>query len=184
MSVSELKIELKRQYKLLSVDTKRFAVKAFILAILFNIVYIFYLSPTRLFDRPLTNFTAEITHYLLNHLYKTGFSLKGIHRGELILFNKKGLLLIGDACNAFKLYVLYIGFLLSVPGEIAKKLIYFAIGIVLILVLNLVRLFALIWLLFNKPEWTNVAHHYIFTTIVYACMFMLWVKFLKDRKLI
>ena len=106
MSVSELKIELKRQYNLLSVDTKRFAVKAFILAILFNIVYIFYLSPTRLFDRPLTNFTAEITHYLLNHLYKTGFSLKGIHRGELILFNKKGLLLMPATPSNCMFYIL------------------------------------------------------------------------------
>ena len=184
MGVSELIIEIKRQYNQLSVDTKRFAVKAFVLAILFNVAYILYLGPSRLFDRPLTSFTAEITNYLLNHLYKAGFSLKEIHRGALIIYNKMGLLLIGDACNAFKLYVLYLGFLLCVPGTIAKKLIYFAIGFVLILILNLIRLFALIWLLFNKPEWTNVAHHYIFTTIVYACIFMLWVSYLKGRKLI
>lgn len=184
MNVSELTNEIKRQYSLLSIDTKRFAVKAFVLAILFNVTYIFYLSPTRLFDRPLTNFTATITNYLLNHFYKLGFSLKEVHRGELIIYLKNGLLLIGDACNAFKLYVLYLGFLLCVPGAIAKKLLYFISGFAMILALNLIRIIALVWLLFNKPEWTNVAHHYIFTTIVYGCMFMLWVSYLKERKLI
>ena len=184
MGKPEIITEIKRQYSLISIDTKRFAIKAFLLAVVFNFAYLFFLGPTRLLDRPLTNFTTHLINPILNHFYKEGFAVIEFQTHDLITYNKRRLLIISDGCNALKLYVLYLGFLLCVPGAIAKKLIYLIIGFSLILILNLTRLFALIWLLFNKPAWTNVAHHYIFTTIVYAFIFFLWVSYLKGRKLI
>jgi exosortase/archaeosortase family protein len=87
-----------------------------------------------------------------------------------------------DSCNAFKLFVLYAGFLICAPGIIKKKLVYTLIGLPLIFVLNIARCYAVAILVLRKPEWIYIAHHYIFTIVVYSAIFLLWLSFLKEKK--
>ncbi len=134
----------------------------------------------------LTKVTTELTISSLNQLYKPGFSMQLFSDQEelgqqLILYNGDYALRIGHPCNGFDLYCLYLGFLICAPGSLLRKIGFGLSGIFAILVLNVERCHGLSWLNLNKPEWTDFAHHYAFTFIVYAFIFMLWVYFLKNK---
>ena len=186
----ELQInELKSQIRNLPKEAKTFLIKSVIIFLLYLVGDYLFLNSNNWVNHELTYLTTNFTTKTLNWMYHNGFSMKSNVVGgacEIYLSGIQKVLLISDGCNAFKLYVFYTGFLLCLPGTGMKKLLYGISGIITIFILNIGRCFALTWLNINRPDYTDFAHHYAFTFIVYTAIFLFFRHFLKgnDNKML
>ncbi|RYU80293.1 exosortase X [Hymenobacter persicinus] len=93
----------------------------------------------------------------------------------LLLLNEQPVVRVGNPCNGLVLYALFAGFVLAFPGPWRRKLWFIPLGIALIYVLNIVRVGALAINHLYYHESVDFNHHYTFTFIVYACIFLLWM---------
>ena len=82
---------------------------------------------------------------------------------------------IADSCAGLPLLVLFAGFIMAYPGPLTMKLWYIPLGILLVHLINVIRIVALCMLAYHSPELLDFNHHYTFTLIVYAFIFLLWV---------
>ena len=128
------------------------AKKAFLLFIVWKLVYLFLLLPTRVLDKPLTDAVGIQTAHLLNSVYrieefisKPAYShsfMEGqliVTQARLIFFKGSSVLFIADPCNGLELIILYIGFILVMPARLKRKLTYIFFGVLLIYFLNVLR---------------------------------------------
>ena len=81
---------------------------------------------------------------------------------------------IGEECDGFSLFALYTIFMLAYPGPIRKKGWYIPMGIIFIHFLNVIRIVSLVIIVKHYPESLDFNHTYVFTTIVYGFIFLLW----------
>jgi exosortase/archaeosortase family protein len=87
---------------------------------------------------------------------------------------------IADVCNGLELMVLYAGFLLCWPAGSVRKIKFIAGGFLLIVLLNILRCAALALISVHKPQYVDFYHHYLFTFLIYGCIFLLWYLFTLD----
>jgi exosortase/archaeosortase family protein len=183
-----LTLPLKQTLKEIPESVKSFSKRAVLLYIGWLAVYQLILVPTGEPDKWLTRLTADATVLSLNSFYASDFTVdqpeKTLGDGKrhvvsAIMYNKVELMFIADGCNAFSLWALYTGFLFCIPASIKRIFIFTIGGTVSIFILNIGRCYALAWLCIKRPAWVNFTHHYIFTLIVYSCIFTLWVWYSK-----
>ena len=84
------------------------------------------------------------------------------------------LLWVGDECNGLTLFAIFIVFMLAFPGPWKKKLWFIPIGMLLIHLMNAIRVAALAVIVKENPEALDFNHTYVFTTLVYGFIFLLW----------
>ena len=175
--------KIKSQFSQIPQAVRLVALKGLGLWAVFYVCYYYIFLPHGKLIRFFTHVTASVTTYFLNHLYAVGFThFDSPPYGDTISLGSRHILFIMDGCNAFKLYVLYAGFLFCAPGKVNKKINYLLVGLPAIFVLNIIRCYAVAILVIQKPEWIEIAHHYIFTFVVYGTIFWLWLSFLKEKK--
>jgi len=175
--------KIKTFYKELPIVVKNVLIRGFLLWLAFSISFYYILLPNGLAVKKFTHLTSFSTIWLLNKFYSSGFVIGDYTPiGDVIKIGKRNVLYIMDTCSGFKLYILYLGFLICAPGFLKRKTIYSIIGIIIIFILNILRCYAVALLVLIKPEWIYFAHHYMFTIVVYGAIFLLWLSFLKIRK--
>ena len=180
MEATGLINNIKRQYEEVPIFLRKFAIKALILWGIFSIVNHFIFIPGFWLNSYLTFITTNVTTTSLNHFYHPGFMSTPAESGfQEVYFGTLRVLYITDGCNALTLYQAYLCFFLCVPGKLVRKLFFAILGLTVIFILNIIRCYALTWLNLNKPEWTDFAHHYAFTFIVYSFIFILCVSYLR-----
>jgi exosortase family protein XrtF len=81
---------------------------------------------------------------------------------------------VGDSCNGLTVFALFTGFIIAFPGKWIRKLGFISFGIITIHLLNIIRVAALCIILLESPESLDFNHTYVFTTIIYAYIFLLW----------
>lgn len=81
---------------------------------------------------------------------------------------------IGAPCDGVILFALFFCFIAAFPGPWKKKLWFIPMGLISIHVLNTLRIFGLVLILFYRPEALSFNHDYTFTILVYAFVFGLW----------
>lgn len=174
---------------------KLFLLKGILLLIVWKVLYIALLSPGRTIDSPLTNIVGEITASGLNVVthsknYRSknelakdrdaDFNLIWVQQ-QSVYFNNKKLVGIYDGCNALELFVLYAGFIVCMPGNFKRKLLYVGIGTLVIFIVNVLRCVGIAYMIQYFPNQANFAHHFVFVFIVYAVIIVLWLLFTKTK---
>ncbi|OON66754.1 exosortase X [Hymenobacter sp. CRA2] len=87
---------------------------------------------------------------------------------------------VGDPCNGLVLYALFVGFVLAFPGGgWRRKLPFMAVGMALIYVLNILRVGVLALNHLYSRSTVDFNHHYTFTFVVYGCIFLLWMLWVR-----
>ncbi|HET6253219.1 MAG TPA: hypothetical protein VFE32_04070 [Puia sp.] len=172
-----------------------FLLKATFLFVAWKAVYLLFLLPGRVLDKPLTYIIgkgAAATLTLLNPsggfnavsaVHPKGFGNEGLEPVMAIRSGQTGLLDIADVCNGLELLVLYAGLILCLPANRNRKLLYIVGGIIGIEMLNVLRCASLVLVYLHKPQWLDFSHHYLFTFVVYAFIFWLWYLFTRDPEL-
>ena len=82
---------------------------------------------------------------------------------------------IGDKCNGVELFALFCVFIIAYPGKWNRKIIYLIVGILSVHLINILRVVGLAIVQHHFQDWTEFNHTYIFNTLVYAYIFLLWM---------
>jgi exosortase family protein XrtF len=167
-----------------------FLLRGLVLFGIWKFVYLFFWAQPRTLDGPLTNTVGSQSVWILNQVYQTkGFKatpvvavtrMEGDYQiAKVSKIDKDGkhLLNIADDCNGLELFILYIGFILSMPATIKRKVVYLIGGVFIIHIVNLLRCVGLSALLMHWDRYFDLAHHYIFKIMVYSTIFVLWVRY-------
>jgi exosortase/archaeosortase family protein len=155
-------------------------------------VYLIFLLPGRVLDKPLTYFIGKGTaaalrlfnpsgnYNAISTMHLKGFGNQGLEPVMAIRSGQTNLLDIADVCNGLELLVLYAGLILCLPAARNRKLAYIIGGIIGIEIINILRCTGLVLVYLHKPQWLDFSHHYLFTFVVYAFIFWLWYLFSRD----
>lgn len=98
---------------------------------------------------------------------------------HLLLMADRPAVYVGNPCNGMVLYALFTGFVLAFPGAWRRKLWFIPVGVLAIYLVNVLRVAALA---LNQHYWHHTVdfnHHYTFTFVVYGCIFLLWMLWVR-----
>ena len=171
---------------------RRFILRAAIILIAWKILYLVFLLPHRVLDKPLSYAVAMGSTWLLNtgthsSAYYTigetgniptdnGFAQAPL---ENIYFHKLNIVSIEDPCNGLELIMLYIGFIVCMPATTKRKVNFIITGTILIYVVNVIRCAGVAYIILYCPKYADFAHHYVFTFVVYGLIIAMWLIFSK-----
>ena len=179
---------LKKYFHEIPASVRKFLITSLILFSIWKVTYHLYLKPTRLIDIPLTVQTAKNTQQLLAIIYPNiNFTIeqkmpkeKIDFFGVYIMKDSKRIVGIFDPCNALEVFVIYIGFIICLPSNFKRMALYIFIGILSLYGLNILRCSVLGILNFNRSNYVDFAHHYLFTMVVYVGIFLGWASYIKQ----
>lgn len=179
--------DLKKYWQDIPSAVRSFLLKALLCFLIWKVVYHLYIKPHRLFDVPLTQQTAANTQQMLQLIYpqihftntkvviRSGADFYGI----TIWANAKKVITVLDPCNALELYILYVLFIICLPSNWKRMLLFSGLGILGIYVLNIARCVVLAMLNMNRSLYVDFAHHYLFTMVVYIAIFAGWALYIN-----
>jgi exosortase family protein XrtF len=99
--------------------------------------------------------------------------------GEYVVLN------IYEGCNGINVLIVFSAFIVAFNGNTRKLLWFIPFGILIIYASNLLRLVFLYWTAMNFQSYFYYVHKYVFTSIIYAVVFVLWLIWvyqLNDKK--
>ncbi|UAY51959.1 exosortase/archaeosortase family protein [Ferruginibacter albus] len=162
-----------------------FFIKLIALTIIWLVGYHYVLKPTRIPDKILTDIITSIVTFCMNlhnntaHYTWTDYaSLSSAY----IMKGGKAVFIIADQCNALDLLVIYLGFIIVLPFQLKRKLIFSFAGIIAIMLANVVRCLCLYWISLKHPSWFYISHHYVFSILMYLYIFLGWLLFIRKGK--
>jgi len=172
-----------------------FFVKAAILFIIWKMLYMLWLRPQGILDAPLTTAIGTSTAGVLNLFAEhsdfqpvRSFPVAGPEEdaeagGVVDIYrNGENTLRIASACNGLEIMVLYAGFLFCFPAASpSRRWTFLGIGLALIFLFNIIRCALLVWIFLRYRQYLDFSHHFLFTFIVYICVFLLWYKYATMR---
>jgi exosortase family protein XrtF len=178
---------LKKYWNETPAAVRSFLLKALVCFLIWKIAYHVYIKPHRLLDVPLTTQTATNTQKSLSLLYpQKNFSNSLVSTtdnsdffGISIFANGKKVITILDPCNALELYILYVLFIICLPSNWKRMVLFSVLGIICIYLLNILRCTVLGMLNINKSLYVDFAHHYLFTMVVYIAIFAGWALYIN-----
>ena len=80
-----------------------------------------------------------------------------------------------DGCTATEVIGLFVGFIIAYPGTNQMRLIFIPLGLFVIYLVNVFRIFGLALVQHHFPEYMDASHDYTANTIFYIAIFGLWV---------
>ena len=152
-----------------------FLIKAITLYLLWHLIYKFYLAPQGIIDKFIINQIIKLSGAII-HFF--GFpTIQNAPTDSIRVFGIDGStgLWIGDPCNGLALFALFSLFIIAYPGNYKDKLWYIPLGILTIHILNSIRVIALTLIYHYWPNGLEFSHTYIFTTLMYGYIFLLWM---------
>lgn len=96
-----------------------------------------------------------------------------------ILLDGQTSIRVFEGCNGIAVFILFLSFIWAFDSR-WKTLIYSVLGVGLIHLTNLIRLSGLTVISVYRPEMMYFTHKYLFTLIIYAVVFGVWVLFVRQ----
>lgn len=152
-----------------------FFLKAFLLYLLWFLIYDLYLRENGLADSWLTNNVTNHSISILRLLRFDATHTFGFNTYHQVSIENIKMLGISNACNGQVLYPLFAGFIIATPGFWKNKLVMIITGFVSIYIVNILRIVLLIIIRYYKPEYLAFNHKYTFVILVYSFIFFLWI---------
>ena len=110
----------------------------------------------------------------------------GFERSIWIMEGDRSLVRMIEGCNGISVMILFISFIFGLSAFHRAMFWFIPLGVAIIHLANLIRIYALILVNLHRPEWTGFVHKYLFTLILYALVFVLWIWWVRiwkaDRK--
>jgi len=175
---------------------RRFILRAVAILVVWKLLYLIFLLPSRVFDKPLSHSVAMGTIWVLNTTTHSHNFINKSETGNIptdnglapaplenIYYHGRNIVSIEDGCNGLELIVLYIGFIVCMPAALKRKIVFGISGSILIYVVNVIRCAGVAYIILYYPQYADFAHHYVFTFIVYGLIIALWLIFSKKLDL-
>ena len=158
----------------------RFTFLAIILYVVWYVIYEAWLHPAGIWDRTIINNLVFLSNGILQLLGYDTIPLSDASSTIRVsgIDGTSGVW-IGDPCNGFSLFALFLIFMITYPGPIKHKLWYIPVGLILIHVINAMRIAALAIIVDVNIDWLYFNHNYTFNIVVYSLVFILWYIWAK-----
>ena len=82
---------------------------------------------------------------------------------------------IVEGCNGIAVMILFISFIIAFGGKLVDILWFVPLGLFLIHLANILRLVFLVYIYVYFYSFADIAHDYIFPSIIYGMVFILWI---------
>jgi exosortase family protein XrtF len=158
----------------------RFIITAGFLYLALYIVYQFVVKKYTYYDQKFIGHIIQSADFILKLFgYHTMMYLQDRDMQTIFIDGGNGVW-VGSNCNAITLFSLFSVFIIAYPGNRRDKLWYIPLGIALIHILNILRVVALAMIArYLPPEYLTFNHTYTFTFLVYAFIFLLWMRWVN-----
>lgn len=91
----------------------------------------------------------------------------------------KAIVSVYEGCNGINVGIIFICFMIAF-GSYNRKLIWFSLGgLIFIHLINLLRIVGLFWVVIYLPNAVYFTHKYLFTAIIYAAVFLVWLVWIR-----
>lgn len=128
----------------------------FLGSIFFGLIQIENFSPFFFFNDLQTDFTLTLISYGVEF---SNFPIK--IQETLMLFDNGAKVIIDYSCNGLTAILLYTIAILSYPTYIKEKIIWLVVGYIIIVSINLLRIFVFSYAVTINPNYFHFAHDYI-----------------------
>ena len=143
-------------------------------------VYHRYLSLSEKHLDPFTSFITEKVAYLMSFtLPEVSVSYSQDAPFAEILYYGVPVISMIEGCNAISVKILFISFLLAFTGPIGRYLWFIPMGLLVMFISNLIRIYILALVILYYPNLSNIAHDYFFPGVIYGTVFILWVFWVR-----
>jgi exosortase family protein XrtF len=92
-----------------------------------------------------------------------------------IYYNQRSMARIIEGCNALRVIILFISFVVAFSGKIKPTILFLFGGSLLIHILNVSRIALLCVLMYYYPEQQHFLHGVLFPLFIYGVVFLLWI---------
>jgi exosortase family protein XrtF len=157
----------------------KFLIKFLSIMAFWKLIYAYLLKENGIIDQLLTKYISLLslkTLQLLGYPMTTKINEVGMYYFYL---GDDCQLQIAHSCNGLILFVLFIAFLVSFKGDWLLKIIVSIIGCFGIFLINVIRVVALMLVNLYYPQYLNFSHHWLFSAMVYAFVFSLWLLWIN-----
>jgi len=95
-----------------------------------------------------------------------------------IVQNNDIIVRVFEGCNGLNVIIVFLSFIVAFSGQKKSILGFLAVGIIIIHLINLGRIVLLYYLAKIESSYFYYFHKYIFTSAIYAFVFLLWVTWI------
>jgi exosortase family protein XrtF len=169
-------VELLRKYKSVWVFLLRFFVVYLIGLIGYNVFLNQYSIQLDGITRMVTEQVASMLSVSLPEISCTYSDISPLAQ---IRYTGITIVLLVEGCNAVSIMILFLAFLGAFKGRKRDVLWFAPLGLLIIYFANLVRIYLISMIILYYPNWTNMAHDYVFPGVIYGTTFILWVIWVK-----
>ena len=132
----------------------------------------------------LTSFSfllAKQANFLLESLgFETNIGIHGdMVVSKILKYKYQHGVWIGEPCNGIKIFGVFSIFILCLGSKWNYKLLFIAIGIFILHLLNVIRVASLTYIAAVNPKILDFNHNITFQIIIYSAMLLLWLFFIK-----
>ena len=113
--------------------------------------------------------------WVLDHVFNVDFYTKGQSIAFLNCENWYSHVSVAPECTSLKQWMHWLFLMLIFPGPWKHKAWYIPLGLVIIEFINVVRVVGISLFLIHFPHSFEFAHDYIFKTMFYVFIFLMWV---------
>ncbi|AXI99991.1 exosortase family protein XrtF [Cyclonatronum proteinivorum] len=124
---------------------------------------------------------GRLDAFLSVNIVEVAAGLLGLGSFELFQANRvigitgtNGIIVV-NGCNGLEAIGLFIGFVMSYPGDAIKRALFIPMGIFVIYLVNVFRIAALVLIQYYYPAGFDFAHDYSTSAIFYLAIFAMWV---------
>ena len=158
----------------------RFTFLAIILYVVWYVIYEAWLHPSGIWDRLIINNLVFLSNGILQLL---GYATLPVSDPDSTIriagIDGTSGVWIGDPCNGFSLFALFLIFMITYPGPWKQKLWFIPLGLIGIHLINAIRIAALAIIVDVNIDWLYFNHNYTFNIVVYSFVFLLWYIWAK-----
>ena len=183
-------------FKSIPTEVRQFLGRVVFIFTAWKLVYIFILIPNEMPDAWLVRQLGKYSAKTMSAFYGgSDFTVKNTRKlktyGDEQVWvthsyiypkGKQAVLGIYQACNGLELMVLTAGFMLCFKGDWKKKTVFILAGVVGLFILNVLRCAMLGVVNMEFPRHFDFAHKYIFSLVVYAYTFLIWIWYVAKVK--
>ncbi len=146
-----------------------------------NIIYGFYISGYGHTPDSMTVLAAKQTAWILAELGYPAAAISSASGPTVSLQSGEEIVLIVyEGCNGINVFIVFIAFLIAFGGSKKNLLWFLPLGLLALHFSNLARIALLYWTALNYQPYFYYVHKYIFTAILYAVVFVLWVIWINQ----
>jgi exosortase family protein XrtF len=163
-----------------------FLIKFFGLYLIGNLLYGLYITAYYPRVDPVTRWISEQVAFILTKVGWFTTTYDSLKKPTTILnYNNDEVLAVYEGCNGLNTMIIFLAFLFAFGPLKKKAIIWFGLlGLVIIHVANILRIFLLFFVAEFKPNLMYVTHKYFFTAVLYIVIFLLWIWWVRKFSLI